>query len=215
MIFQNKYWERRVLNKRRQPFNEVVRCYVFPKICQILKVIPINKNTQLLDVGCGNGFYSYYFNEICDVTGIDYSHELIRQNPIKKTILMDANDIRFADDSFDITFCGALLHHVLNEKRVINEMKRVSKEYVIIIEPNRNNPFLFLFSLFVKEENKALRYSMKYLKKMVKDCDLKIISTFSHGLIVPNKTPRILLPILKYFEIKYPLGMMNILICKK
>lgn len=215
MLFQKKYWERKKLEKRRHPSHQVIKAYVVPKINEIRKIISIEKETKLLDVGGGNGFFSYYFDKICDTTCIDYSKKMIKLNPIKKKYVMDANNLKFGDNSFDIVFCHALLHHVDDMKKVIKEMKRVSKKYIVILEPNRNNPLMFMFSLIVKEENKALRFSLSYLKKYIESCGLNIVSSFSYGLIVPNKTPKILLPFFKRFDIRFLLGMTNFIISKK
>lgn len=213
--FQKDYWEREELGERRHPSHIVIKEYVTPKINEIKKIIPIGKNTKLLDVGCGNGFFSYYFEKMCNTTGIDYSEKMILSNPIKKKYLMDATNLKFEDSSFDIAFCHAFLHHVDNANKVVKEMKRVSRKHVVILEPNRNNPLMFLFSLIVKEERKALRLSLAYLERLVKSNGLKLISSFSYGLIVPNKTPKVLLPLFKLFNFKFFLGITNFIICEK
>lgn len=215
MSFQIKYWNRKKLDKRRSPTHEAVRDYVLPKIEEIRKIVPIKKSTKLLDVGGGNGFFSFYFDKICDTTCIDYSKKMIELNPIKKRLVMDANNLKFKDNSFDIVFCHALLHHVDDMNRVIKEMKRVSKKYVIILEPNRDNPLMFMFSLIVKEENKALKFSLSYLNKQVKSCGLKIASSFSYGLIVPNKAPKFLLPFFRLFNKRFFFGITNCIISVK
>lgn len=212
---QKNYWERENLTKRRLPEHPCIREYVLPKINEIKKIIQINKENTLLDVGCGNGFFIYYFDTICQTTGVDYSEKMIELNPIKDKHIMDANNLEFEDNSFDIVFCHALLHHIENIDKVIQEMRRVSKKYIVILEPNRNNPLMFLFSLIVKEERKALQFSLSYLKKVVSRNKLKIIDAFSYGMIVPNKTPIPLLPVVKRFNFKQPFGMTNFIITKK
>ena len=128
---------------------------------------------------------------------------------------MSADALKFDDNSFDVTFCHALLHHVENIDKVIQEMRRVSRKHVIILEPNRNNPLMFLFSLLVKQERKALKFSLSYLTNIVKKNDLRIVTSFSYGMIVPNKTPTFLLPVAKLFNFKQPLGMTNFIIAEK
>uniref|UniRef100_A0A6H1ZER6 Putative methyltransferase n=1 Tax=viral metagenome TaxID=1070528 RepID=A0A6H1ZER6_9ZZZZ len=211
---QKNYWERENLIKRRLPEHPCIREYVVPKIKEIQKIIQINKENTFLDVGCGNGFFGYYFEKICRTTGVDYSEKMIELNPIKNKHIMDANNLKFKDNSFDIVFCHALLHHIEDIDRVIQEMRRVSKKYIVILEPNRNNPLMFLFSLIIKEERKALNFSLAYLKKIVSK-NLKIIDAFSYGMIVPNKTPKIFLPIVKLFNFKQPFGMTNFVITQK
>ena len=215
MKYQKKYWERKEIEKRRKPTDAVVREYVVPKIDEIQKHISIDRNTRLLDVGCGNGFFSYYFDKICNTTGVDYSSKMIELNPVEKKHIMDANNLEFEDDSFNVVFCHAVLHHVEDVNKVIKEMSRVSKKYVVILEPNRNNIFMFLFSLIVKEERKALKFSLNYLKRAAELPGLKIISSFSYGMIVPNRTPKMLLPFMKLFNFRQPFGMTNFIISEK
>jgi len=214
-IFQKKYWERKNLNQRRKPTHPVVHTFSQSKLKEIKKYINFNSKT-LLDVGAGNGFFSYPLNQICEVTAIDYSKKMINLNPIKKKIVMDANNLNFPNNSFDIVFESCALHHVKKLDRIISEMKRVSKKYLVIIEPNRNNLLSFAFGLIKKEERKSLKFSLNYLKKKVLNHNLKIIAAFSHGLMPPNKTPLIMLPLLKKFDKKIPFfGLNNIIICKK
>ena len=214
-IFQKDYWERKDLKKRRSPQHPIIAAYVISRINLLRKYVAINKETTLLDVGCGNGFFTYHFEQICDATGIDYSEKLIALNPAKKKMVMDANNLEFEDNSFDIVFANALLHHVDNTNRVIQEMKRVSKKYVVIFDANRNNPLLFLFSLLVKEERKALRFSKRYLIRRVENNGLRVIKSFSYGLAFPNKTPSCCLPLMKWLNFKNPFGITNFIITEK
>jgi ubiquinone/menaquinone biosynthesis C-methylase UbiE len=213
--FQKRYWIRKSLKKRRTPKHYIIAEYVKPKIRELKRIIPISSETKILDVGGGNGFFSYYFDQICDTTCVDYSEKMIELNPIQKKFVMDANKLDFEDNSFDVVFCHALLHHVDDFNRVVQEMRRVSKRYVVILEPNRNNPLMFLFSLIVKEENKALRFSLSFLKRKIQRNGLKVISQFSYGLLVPNKTPRLLVSTLRLFNFRFAGGMTNFIIAEK
>lgn len=214
-LTQKQYWGSDKLKKRRQPAHPCVKDYVLPKIERIRKNISIGPRTRLLDVGCGNGFFSYYFDKICRTTGVDYSGTMINMCPLKDRIIMDAADIGFCDESFDVVFCHALLHHVPSPQKVISEMARVSKRYVIILEPNRNNPFMFLFSLLVKAERGGLKFSLSYARNLIKEAGLKILDSFSFGMIIPNKSPKVLLPFFRLFNYSFPLGMTNFIIAEK
>jgi ubiquinone/menaquinone biosynthesis C-methylase UbiE len=214
-LFQKEYWERKSLEDRRPPDHPVVRQYVVPKIDQIRRVIPLERKTRLLDVGCGNGFFSYYFDQVCETVGVDFSQKMLAKNPIAQKLLMDAGHLSFQDFAFDVVFCHALLHHVDDMDQVLQEMRRVSRKYVVILEPNRNNPFMFLFSAIVREERKALAFSMGYLREKLERNKLKVVASFSHGMTVPNKTPALLLPLVKPFDFRQPFGMTNILIAER
>lgn len=60
--------------------------------------------------------------------------------------LMDANDLTFKDESFDIVFGGAILHHLDIEKSV-NHIHRVLKPggKIIFLEPLNMNPFYKIY----------------------------------------------------------------------
>lgn len=212
---QKQFWERDTLKKRRSPEHPVIKEYVVSKIDEIGKYIPIEKNTRLLDVGCGNGFFTYYFDQVCDVFGIDFSEKMVDLNPVKNKAVMNAEELKFEDNSFDVIFCHALLHHVDDIDRVVQEMKRVSRKWIVLLEPNRNNPLMFLFSLLVREEWKAMRFSLRYMKKFVKRNGLTVNRSFSYGMIVPNKSPKFLLPFLRLFNFRQPFGMTNFIIASK
>jgi len=84
------------------------------------------KPCKVLDVGCGEGFYSVYLaKEGFDVTGIDLSENAIKyakQNAEKagvkaRFIAMDILDLDRINEKFDFIFEWALLHHIIPEKR--------------------------------------------------------------------------------------------------
>jgi len=214
-LFQKEYWERKALDHRRPPDHPVVRQYVVPKIEFISQTVPLTPSTRLLDVGCGNGFFSYYFNQTCEVVGVDFSQKMLAMNPITRKLVMDASHLTFQDFAFQVVFCHALLHHVENIDAVLREMRRVSSKYVVVLEPNRNNPLMYLFSSLVKEERKALEFSMDYLKKKMSSHGLKVVASGSHGMTVPNKTPAFLLPLVRLLDFNQPLGMTNILVAER
>lgn len=214
-MYQKDYWEREGLSKRRPPEHPIVAAYVLPKIDVLSHYVSLTKQTRLLDVGCGNGFFTFYFDKICDVCGVDYSEKMLKMNPVKNKLIMDANELKFEDSSFDIVFSHGLLHHVENIDKIIQEMVRVSKRYVIILDANRNNLLMFLFSLLVKEERKALKFSLTYLGNLAKKNGLRVIASFSHGMMAPNKMPTFFLPLTRWLNFKQPLGTINFIITEK
>lgn len=213
---QKEYWERTQLTHRRNPAHPVIKSFALSKIRQIRKFVDLDETTRLLDVGAGNGFFSFYLDQICKVTATDLSETMISMNPVKKKMVMDAASLTFEDNSFDVVFACSLLHHVSEPADVIGEMKRVSSKTVILIEPNRTNPLVYLFCLCVREERAALKFSLSYVKELLLKSGLKVVKALSHGIIAPNKTPEFLLPIIRFFDVKIPfLGFDNIFICEK
>ena len=146
---------------------------------------------------------------------VDFSQKMLSMNPISSKFLMDAERLAFQDMAFDLVFCHALLHHVEDMDRVLREMRRVSKRYVVVMEPNRDNPLMFLFSVLVPEERQALKFSLGHLKEKMEKNGLKVTRAFAHGWTVPNKAPAFLLPLLKLTDFPQPWGMTNILLAER
>jgi len=190
---QKEYWERIQLTHRRNPAHPVIKSFALSKIRQIRRFVDLDETTRLLEVGAGNGFFSFYLDQICNVTATDLSKTMISMNPVKKKMVMDAASLTFEDNSFE-----------------------VSCKTVVLIEPNRTNPLVYLFCSAVKEERGALKFSLSYVKKLLLKSDLNVIKALSHGIIAPNKMPEFLLPIIRFFDVKIPfLGLDNIFICEK
>ncbi len=90
-------------------------------------------NEKVLDLGCGNGRFSQYF-ESNNYTGVDFSERMIEEAkarfPDKKFLIADAISLPFPENSFDKVYSIALLHHIPHQKyrlQVFQEIKRVLK----------------------------------------------------------------------------------------
>lgn len=183
----------------RDPMHPVVGAYADPKVEFIKQYVPLNG--RVLDLGCGNGIFTLRFaNAGADVTGLDYSLHLLGQNKHTRLICGDATSIPFPDKTFDAVFEANVLHHVEDRERVIREMARTSRRYVVLLEPNRYNPVMFGFALAVRAERGGLKSCMSRLRAEVTRCGLRVIQTLATGMISQNNTPAALVPILKRFD---------------
>lgn len=193
----------------------MVSACVGPKLKFITERVPITKETSILDVGAGNGTYSYYLQRLAPLcVAVDSSPKLLRQNPCRKA-LADALRLPFKDGLFDIVIAACLLHHVPDPFPVVAEMSRVSRKYVILVEPNRTNPAVAAFSLLVRHERGGLKFSRAFLRSCAESNELRVRHLLSTGMIFPNKMPRFAIAPLKVFDIDFPLGMNTILIAEK
>ena len=86
-----------------------------------------------LDVGCGPGFTMELLRALMRVEGVDNDLEMVRAASSKglKVAQADGEDLPFQDSSFDIVYCSFLLLWVNDPEKVLGEMKRVSKDWVI------------------------------------------------------------------------------------
>lgn len=200
----------------REATHPVVMAYALPKIDHIFKTITLPSKPKILDVGCGGGVFTYHLRQICDsVIGLDFSGHLLAQNHHAVRVCGDAGNLPFPEASFDLAFEANLLHHVPDRESVVREMKRVSRKYVVLIEPNRLNPVMFAFSLAVPAERGGLNSSARTLRRLVENNGLQCVSVMTTGMISQNNTPEFLVPFLKRFDKEITWGEYVVLIAEK
>jgi hypothetical protein len=68
-------------------------------------------------------------------------------------------------------------------------MGRVSRGAVAVVEPNRNHPPMFLFSLLVREEWPALRFRPARVRQLAEEAGLRPLLLEASGWVYQNKTP--------------------------
>ena len=102
-----------------------------------LALLSPSAGTAILDVGCGTGNFSLKLARLgCSVTGIDISEKMLgsaRKKSRKEGfpaefLLMDASDLRFADESFDAVVSMAALEFMQDQQKTLDEMFRVLKK---------------------------------------------------------------------------------------
>lgn len=90
----------------------------------------------LLDVGCGGSpeFYGIEKYKNLEYTGMDITPEIVEFNVNKgiNCVVGSANNIPFADSTFDIVHSRHVIEHMENFIKPLEEMIRVAK-YVVLI----------------------------------------------------------------------------------
>ena len=101
----------------------------------------INENSNVLEIGCTNGFSSLEINKItkCNVIGIDINkYSIENANEKIKLNCLDENKIkfeygnaedlsRFEDNTFDLIICGNAISFINDKGKAFNELIRVLK----------------------------------------------------------------------------------------
>ena len=101
----------------------------------------IEKNTRVLDVGCGDGVLMEFFkdNKNIDIRGLEISKNKAQKCIEKGLTVIEGNaefDLKqFPDKSFDYVVLSQTLQAFLNPELVINELLRVGKKAIVTI-PN-------------------------------------------------------------------------------
>ena len=110
----------------------------------------INPGDLILSVGDGDGYVSLRIQEKTGskVQGLDILHYTKYRVQGVPLVIFDGNEIPFADNSFDITAGIFLLHHCEDINFILQEMIRVSRRKLIIVEDVFNNRLDLLFLRF-------------------------------------------------------------------
>ena len=107
-----------------------------PGRLQALERMDIQPGERVLEVGVGTGINLSLYPKNCSVTGIDFSGSMLekaRERVSRKglrnirLLQMDAGDLKFADDSFDIVYAPYLISVVPDPVKVAREMRRVCR----------------------------------------------------------------------------------------
>tara|TARA_B100001287_G_scaffold220881_1_gene189981 strand:+ start:378 stop:974 length:597 start_codon:yes stop_codon:yes gene_type:complete len=101
----------------------------------------INKNSHVLDVGCGDGVLMEFLikDKNVNIRGIEISKSKVQNCIAKGLTTIEGNaeeDLRqFPDKSFDYVILSQTLQAFLNPEKVINELLRIGKQAIVTI-PN-------------------------------------------------------------------------------
>lgn len=213
MTDQRTFWDTQ--SDRRHPSDPIISAFTQPKIEFIAKHITWSEGSQILDVGCGNGYFTYYLEQLGKTIGLDYSWTMVKTNPSDNLVQGSALALPFKDNTFDLVFCSNLLHHIENPVLTVREMRRVSSQYIVLSEPNRNNPAMLGLGLLKKEERLSLHFTPRYVNKIAQEAGLEVITHQPMGFVTPNRMPRVIVSLLSHFNRPSPLAAYIVLVGKK
>ena len=107
-----------------------------PGRLQAIERMNIQPGERVLEVGVGTGINLALYPREATVTGIDFTASMLekaRERAARKgaapvrLLQMDAADLKFADDSFDIVYAPYLISVVPDPVKVAQEMSRVCR----------------------------------------------------------------------------------------
>ncbi len=141
------YWEKRsgdfLEHKRAELHSPMSERWLY----EIKNQLPQDRNLRILDVGCGAGFFSVLLaKEGYQVTGVDLTPDMVENARTlaeeEKTdcefFVMDAENLRFADESFDVVISRNLTWTLPDVKSAYREWVRVLKKGGVLLNFDAN-----------------------------------------------------------------------------
>lgn len=147
---------------------------------------------RILEVGVGTGLNLLLYKPGTDVTGIDFSPQMLdraearaeREGLNPRLFEMDAADLRFPDDSFDIVYAPYLISVVPDPVNVLREMQRVCKpDGRLVIVNHFRSPNRLMSQMEQWVSPLTVRIGFKA------DVDMKML--FEQASLVPDWTERV------------------------
>lgn len=162
----------------------------------MLKLSDPKEDDVVLDVACGPGIVACEFApKVSHVTGIDITPAMIEQAKfLQKERKLENVDWRvgdvsrlpFDDSSFSMVVTRYSLHHIVNPKEVLEEMKRVclpgGRVLVIDVTPDANKKELYNYVEKLRDPSHTQALTFHELKNMVENVGFVDIRSEYHDL---------------------------------
>ncbi len=178
----------------------VVEHYLAKRVAYVKRLLPDGK---VLDVGCGTGVVAGRLAEAgYDVTGVDPSAGMLayveEHAPRVKVSEGSATELPFADGSFDLTMCVAVMHHIAEPDAVhrsLGEMVRVTRPGGLILVWDHNPRNLYWKNLMARvpqdDGTERLIPEVEILTGLA-DGGAKVVRSDQLGLVPDFVPPRLL-----------------------
>lgn len=146
------------------------------KVFSLIEDQGIDKNIKIIDVGCGEGRTLKTFREkgFKNSIGIDNTWEslaICQRNGLKlkkDVFFADACRTKFKDREFEMVFSEGLLEHFKNPIPIIEEMARISRRYILLIQPNHYSiagRLVAILGLWLRGNVREHSFSKRYFVK--------------------------------------------------
>jgi GT2 family glycosyltransferase/SAM-dependent methyltransferase len=149
------------------------------------------RKKRILEIGCGNGFHANTINnKLNEVIGIDLSKESIsvakNRYPNTEFRVMNAENLKFKDNSFNEIYALDVLEHVDNLKKVMEEISRVlcpgGYLKINVPDPRSEKWLIKLRPTYFKEIHHVRVFSYSDLEKLQK-YGFEITTYRRHGFL--------------------------------
>jgi len=172
------------------------------------QVQPRAKGAKVLEYGCGDSSYALKLNRWgAEVTAIDISDEAIEETRklmaehgfLNRTTLlrMNAEELEFPDESFDLVIGRAILHHLELDKAYA-AIARVLRPggTAVFLEPLAHNPLINLYRrmtphLRTEDEHPLTMRDLQAARRHFGAVHLEYFTLLSMGALAAAKAPSV------------------------
>jgi ubiquinone/menaquinone biosynthesis C-methylase UbiE len=203
-------------NKRNLHFEEIADEYDFslpPYIVehylqkreQFLLAQSSQSTVRALDVGVGTGRLAERLTARgWQITGVDLAYAMLQVMQQRGGVAIQANSSRlpFPDDSFDVVYCIAMLHHVAEPHAVratAREMVRVARRGGVAVywDHNPYNPYWSMIMAYVPQDTGEERLILpREIKAALSDLPVSV-TIYQTGFVPDFISARLLRPFQK------------------
>ena len=136
------------------------------------------RRTRILDVGCGTGANLVMLSQFGDAEGVDISPDALafcRERGLRNVKLGAAEQLPFADGSFDIVTAFDVVEHMDDDVAGLREMRRVLQPNgrLLLFVPT----FMFLWGVQDEVSNHRRRYRLPELRRVVREAGFEVERT--------------------------------------
>ena len=149
------------------------------------------KGQSVLDFGSGSCLLETFLKNKNKVVNLDI------YKGCAQTHTYDGYTIPFPDNSFDISFCMHVLHHIPHHRNILKELKRVTKHRIIIVEEYYDS---YISKLITAIHFLFFKQPMSYIHNI--HTPQEWISLLNGGRFYPLRTQSLINPTPRYVIIK-------------
>lgn len=183
-------------------YDQPLRIRAINKALSWSKIV-IDKNTKVLDIGCGTGDLLLEFAKRgANLTGIDISNEVILKTKeiflkekINNAILfaMKVEEMKFAPNTFDLVTCITVLQHIVNERLFPITIKK-------IVDVVKDEGYILILEISPYKKNSLNSNALHYITIRSREEYINAFKAAGCGFINEIGIPQVGIKFLQYFS---------------
>lgn len=185
----------------KNPIVKVIMHNFFNNLAEVLEKVEFK---TVLDAGCGEGIIANFvkekFNGIEHIEGFDIGEEVISkaQNSFPKIHFKTSSiyETLYESDSFDLVVCCEVLEHLKQPDRALEEICRISSNYVLLSVPNE--PIWRISNMLRGKYLKDFGNTPGHINHWGKKSIIKLISNYGEIQSIRTPFPWIMILLRKY-----------------